>query len=173
MLSLGTTVPELEQKPFENGFGAARAALRRECAQRSRDTCLSQSAALPRVGADASPGNYGDVLSGILSMSFTTVWDRWTPHAHSKTQAGQSSCGCPCDLRARCYGHNDCEPSILAIALTAAVSNTTENRCVRALEAFSQQQSQCIAQSSLRTAPPLLPHCACHCARQCARNERP
>ena len=40
MLSLGTTVPELEQKPFENGFGAARAALRRECAQRSRDTCL-------------------------------------------------------------------------------------------------------------------------------------
>jgi len=40
MLSLGTTVPELEQKPFENGLGAARAALRRECAQRSRDTCL-------------------------------------------------------------------------------------------------------------------------------------
>ena len=29
MLSLGTTVTELEQKPFENGLGAARAALRR------------------------------------------------------------------------------------------------------------------------------------------------
>ena len=81
MLSLGTTVPELEQKPFENGSGAARAALRIKCAQWSRARVLSRSAALPRAGADASPGNYGDVLSAILSMNFTTVWDLWTPHA--------------------------------------------------------------------------------------------
>ena len=81
MLSLGTTVPELEQKPFENGFGAARAALRRECAQRSRDTCLVAERRSAGAGADASPGNYGGVLSGILSMNSTTVWDLWTPHA--------------------------------------------------------------------------------------------
>ena len=82
MLSLGTTVPELEQKPFENGLGAARAALRRECAQRSRDTCLVAERSSPAWGAaDASPGNYGGVLSGTLSPDFTTVWDLWTPHA--------------------------------------------------------------------------------------------
>ena len=81
MLSLGTTVPELEQKPFENSLGAARAALRRECAQRSRDTCLVAERRSAGAGADASPGNYGGVLSGTLSPDFTTVWDLWTPHA--------------------------------------------------------------------------------------------
>ena len=80
MLSLGTTVPKLEQKPFENGSGAARAELRIKCAQWSRARVLSRSAALPRAGADASPGNYGDVLSGILSRDFATVRDLWTPH---------------------------------------------------------------------------------------------
>ena len=80
MLSLGTTVPELEQKPFENGSGAASAALQALCAQWSRARVLSQSAALPRAGADASSGKYGGVLSGILSMDFTTIWDFWTPH---------------------------------------------------------------------------------------------
>ena len=81
MLSLGTTVPELEQKPFENGSGAARAALRRDARSAVGTRALSQSAPLPRAGADASPGNYGGVLSGILSMNSTTVWDLWTPHA--------------------------------------------------------------------------------------------
>ena len=81
MLSLGTTVPELEQKSFENGSGAARAALRIDGAQRSHARVLSRRAPLPRAGADASPGNYGGVLSGILSPDFTTVWDLWTPHA--------------------------------------------------------------------------------------------
>ena len=81
MLSLGTTVPELEQKPFENGSGAARAALRVLRAQRSHARVLSQSAALQRAGEDTSSGNYGGVLSAILSIGFTIVWDLWTPHA--------------------------------------------------------------------------------------------
>ena len=91
MLSLGTTVPELEQKPFENGSGAARAALRFKCAQRSRARVLSRSAALPRAGADASPGNYGGVLSGILSPDFTTVCDLWTPHSWRQLSKSSSS----------------------------------------------------------------------------------
>ena len=95
------------------------------------------------------------------------------PRTLTKTQAGQSSCAARAHRASALQRRKRLRASILAIALTAAVSNTTENRCERALEAFSQQQSQCIAQSSLRTAPPLLPHCACHCARQCARNERP
>ena len=70
MLSLGTTVPELERKPFENGSGAARAALRIDGAQRSHARVLSRRALLSRAGADASPVNYGDVLSGILSIDF-------------------------------------------------------------------------------------------------------
>ena len=45
MLSLGTTVPELEQKPFENGLGAARAALRRDARSAVGTRALSQSAA--------------------------------------------------------------------------------------------------------------------------------
>ena len=65
---------------FENGSGAARAALRIDGAQRSHARVLSRRALLSRAGADASPGNYGDVLSAILSVDFTTVWDLWTPH---------------------------------------------------------------------------------------------
>ena len=171
MLSLGTTVPELEQKPFENGFGAARAALRRECAQRSRDTCLAQSAALPR----ASPMprlETTETCSQVSSPRTSRPFATSGPRTLTKTQAGQSSCAARAHRARALQRRKRLRASILAIALTAAVSNTTENRCVRALEAFSQQQSQCIAQSSLRTAPPLLPHCACHCARQCACNER-
>ena len=73
MLSLGIILPELEPMPFANGLGAARAALRHLCAQRSHARVLSQSAALPRAGADYSSGNYGDMLSAILSPEFTTV----------------------------------------------------------------------------------------------------
>ena len=119
MLSLGTTVSELEQKPFENGLGAARAALRYLRAQRSHARVLSQSAALPRAGADASPGNYGDVLSGSLSMDFTTVWDLWTPHAgrRSQNQAVVSKLVQP---RANDIRRQRLRTSILAVALTAA-----------------------------------------------------
>ena len=80
MLSLGTTVPELEQKPFENGSGASRASLRIDGAQRSHARVQSRRALLPRAGADASSGNYGDVLSGSPSPDSTTAWDLWTPH---------------------------------------------------------------------------------------------
>ena len=108
-------------------------------------------------------------------VSFPRTYDRsqlFGPRTLTKTQAGQSSCAARAHRARALQRRKRLRASILAIALTAAVSNTSENRCVRALEAFSQQQSQCIAQSSLRTAPPLLPHCACHCARQCACNER-
>ena len=101
MLSLGTSTAKVEAVTFVNGSGAVRAALRRECAQRSRDTCLvAERRALPRAGPDASPGNYGDVLSGILSPDFTTVCDLWIPHAHQNSSWTILLC-CPCTPRAR------------------------------------------------------------------------
>ena len=170
MLSLGTTVPELEQKPFENGLGAARAALRRECAQRSRDTCLVAERRSP-VRVPMRRLETTETCSQLSSPRTSRPFGTSGPRTLTKTQAGQSSCAARAHRARALQRHKRLRASILAIALTAAVSNTTKNRCVRALEAFSQQQSQCIAQSSLRTAPPLLPHCACHCARQCACNE--
>ena len=172
MLSLGTTVPELEQKPFENGLGAARAALRRECAQRSRDTCLVAERRSPACGCRRIAWKLRRRALRYPLHGLSRRVGSLQPRTLTKTQAGQSSCAARAHRARALQRRKRLRAPILAIALTAAVSNTTENRCVRALEAFSQQQSQCIAQSSLRTAPPLLPHCACHCARQCEGNER-
>ena len=100
MLSLGTSTAKVEPVTFVNGSVSAPAALRGLCAQRSHARVLSRRALLSRAGADASPGNYGDVLSGMLSMNFTTVWDLWTPHAHQNSSWTILLC-CPCTPRAR------------------------------------------------------------------------
>ena len=171
MLSLGTSTAKVEPVTFVNGSVSAPAALRGLCAQRSHARVLSRRALLSRAGADASPETT-ETCSQVSSPRTSRPFGTSGPRTLTKTQAGQSSCAARAHRARALQRRKRLRASILAIALTAAVSNTTENRCVRALEAFSQQQSQCIAQSSLRTAPALLPHFACHCARQCACNER-
>ena len=100
---------KVEQISFENGSGTAQTALRRECAQRSHACVLSQSAALPRAGADASPGNYGDVLSAILSPDFTTVLGPLDPARSPKLKLDNPLVLPVHTARAHCNGESDCE----------------------------------------------------------------
>ena len=172
MLSLGTSTAKVEPVTFVNGSVSARAALRGFMRAAESCTCLVAERRSPACGCRFIAWKLRRRALRYPLPGFHDRFGTSGPRTLTKTQAGQSSYAARAHRARALQRRKRLRASILAIALTAAVSNTTENRCVRALEAFSQQQSQCIAQSSLRTAPPLLPHCACHCARQCACNER-
>ena len=100
MLSLGTTVTELEQKPFENGSGAARAALRSIRAAESC-TCLVRRALLSRVRVPMLRLETTETCSQVSSPRISRpFWDLWTPHAHQNSSWTILLC-CPCTPRAR------------------------------------------------------------------------
>ena len=109
MLSLGTTVPELEQKPFENGLGAARAALRRECAQRSRDTCLVAERRSPACGSGRIAWK---LRRRALRYPLPGLHDRLRPldPARSTKLKLDNPLVLPVHTaRAHCNGESDCE----------------------------------------------------------------